>query len=184
MSSKSKRDPAAKTRAASLQAPRTAPSAVPEIGAAQNELARRYLRAVVWLFIRVVALGLLSALLAAQIPFLAAQRYLLDMGSGILVLWPFFTGVGRIYAYRITLGQRYIESGQFAEAETILAPVNGWRARYFDITGEGLFLRATAARALHHADEAITLLAQVERRGGVWGEKAQAERTNVMEAKS
>jgi hypothetical protein len=61
----------------------------------------------------------------------------------------------------------------------VLAPVEGWRARFFDISGEGTYWRAVALLALKKDDEAVRLLAVAAQVGGVWGQKAREKRAEL-----
>lgn len=166
MSSKSKHKTALNTTNAT-------PNELPIASDAQAELARQYLRTVVSLLIRTVAVALLAALLVAQIPVFRQVRWLIDMISGVLVLWPFFTRIGRIYARRIHLGKQYVEREQWDSAVQILAPVEGWRSRFFDVTGEGTYWRATALYSLKQYEDARLLFTSLAMVSSIWGQKAQ-----------
>jgi hypothetical protein len=150
------------------------------MAAAQTELGRRYLRAVVSLMIRTVAVALLKAIFLDQIPGLRPFRNVLDMVAGVVVLWPFFVAVERVYSQRIVLGRRYLEAKQFESAATILAPVEGWRARFFNRNGEGSYWRAHSLIALNQTPAAERLLNVAVHAGGEWGQKAEATLSDVQ----
>jgi hypothetical protein len=111
--------------------------ALPELPVALRELLRRQVRAVVWLVVRIVALSALSASLVMASPWLRANRWILDMGAGVLVLWPLWGSVGRNWAWRIALGKSYLAAGRHADAEIVLKPLDGLQGILFDATGEG-----------------------------------------------
>ncbi|MDX1932304.1 MAG: hypothetical protein SFU56_06840 [Capsulimonadales bacterium] len=157
-----------------MSADRATSGTLPDVRAAQSELGRRYLRAVLSLLIRIVALALLEAIVFAQFPGLSPLRWLADMVAGVLALWPFFLSVGRLYGHRIALGTRFSEAGRPAEAARLLAPVDGWRARFFDPTGEGLYRRGMALDEMGETSEAVRVLEQAAGTAGPWGEKARA----------
>jgi hypothetical protein len=159
------------------------PGSVPD--AALAELSRRHLRALAALGVRVVAVGFLAALLCVQVSWLGRHRGVLDALSGVLVLWPFFTDLGRLYAWRIALGRTYANAGRWAEAERALAPLTGLRGRLFDATGEGTYFLAVARRALGQDGAADALFQQLAGSvGGPWGERARAALTEKKERSS
>jgi len=154
---------------------RASPDPLPDADAALAELSRRHLRILAALGVRVVAVGFLVALLCVQVPWLGRHRGLLDALSGVLVLWPLFTDLGRLYAWRIALGRTYANAGRWAEVERALAPLLGLRARLFDATGEGTYYLAVARRALGRDHDADTLFRQLAGSiSGAWGERARA----------
>jgi hypothetical protein len=174
---------ATKAKKAKQKAPSAPQPLSPPVDKALAELARRHLRAVIAMLVRVVALGILSAILAAQSPGLAKARLLMDAVAGGLALWPFFTALGRLYAWRIALGRAYVTEARFADAEQTLAPMMaGPRVRLFDATGEGAYWLAIAKRDLGKADEARSLLETVARdhAGSEWGARAK-EAINAVE---
>ena len=59
------------------------------------------------------------------------------MGGGILALWPLWQGVGKNWAWRISLGKAYARAGRLADAEVLLRPLDGLQGSLFDATGEG-----------------------------------------------
>jgi hypothetical protein len=146
---------------------------VPDVDTALAELSRRHLRAVASLAVRLIAVGFLAAILCAQIPWLARHRSVVDALSGVLVLWPFFTALGRLYSWRIALGRTYAKVGHWADAERTLTPVRGVRARLFDATGEGTYWLALACRARGQGGEATRLLEGLAQAGGGWAEQAR-----------
>jgi hypothetical protein len=148
---------------------------LPDADGALAELSRRHLRVLAALGVRVVAVGFFAALLCVQAPWFGRHRGALDALSGVLVLWPLFTDLGRLYAWRIALGRTYAKAGQWAEAERMLAPLTGLRARLFDATGEGTYYLAVARRALGRDGDADALFQQLAgSTGGAWGERARA----------
>lgn len=154
--------------------PDAAPPELPDPATALPELSRRYVRQWVSLLVRIVALGVLTAILARQSPWLEQNRVLLDSLSGVLALWPFFTGMGKLYAWRIALGRRYAEAGRFADAAQALAPVGGIQGRLFDATGEGRYWLAVALHGIGKEAEAKELLSWVAALpGGEWAKRAR-----------
>src|SRR5690349_20518077 len=119
--------------------PDAAANTLPEPETALTELSRRYVRQWVFLLMRIVTLGILTAIMVRQPPWLEQNRALLDALSGVLALWPLFTDMGKLYAWRIALGRRYAEAKRWADAARTLAPVGGIQGRLFDVTGEGRY---------------------------------------------
>lgn len=157
--------------------PEAAP-ALPPVEEALATLARRNLRAVIHLAVRLVATAILLVLLEAQFPGLrrGPGRLVLEAGGGALVLWPFFTALGRAAAWRIALGRSYARAGRWSAAEQTLLPFTRAAYQPFDAAGEGTYWLATTRRALGHEDEARRLLEAVARsRRGEWQARAAAE---------
>jgi hypothetical protein len=107
-------------------------------------------RAVVFVFVRLVGLALLVSVLAARSPWIEAHRAYFDAGAALLVVLPFFTALGRIFGWRIALGRAYVREGRWAEAERALAPFDRRRWTYhpFDAAGEGAYWLAVARDAV------------------------------------
>ena len=151
-----------------------APTGLPEPATALPELSRRYVRLWVSLLVRIVALGILTAILVRQSLWLEQNRILLDSLSGVLALWPFFTGMGKLYAWRIALGRKYAEAERWADAAPTLAPVGGIQGRLFDVTGEGRYWLARALHGIGKEAEAKELLSWVAALpGGEWAKRAR-----------
>ncbi|GAB4454603.1 MAG: hypothetical protein OHK0029_09390 [Armatimonadaceae bacterium] len=150
-------------------------ASLPDIATAQTEFTRRHIRLWIALLLRVVGLGILTAILTAQVPFLAQNRPLLDAISGVLALAPLFTGLGRLHGWRIALGRRYAEAQRWHDALTILEPLRGITGRLFDANGEGRYWLAEAYHATGRASDAEALRTTVANLGsGEWAEKAKA----------
>ncbi|MBC8102941.1 MAG: hypothetical protein H7Z41_10180 [Cytophagales bacterium] len=147
----------------------------PPVGEALPGLSRRMGWAVGSLLVRIVTVAVLNTILAHQIPWLGKNRAFLDALGGILVLWPFFTSWGRVYAWRIALGRTYVREQRWADADQTLSPFLHPRTRlFFDATGEGIYWLATARQALGKDEEARRLLTRLLReRRGTWSERAQ-----------
>jgi hypothetical protein len=151
-----------------------AASTLPDPKTALPELSRRYIRQWVSLLFRIVALGILSAILVRQSPWLEQNRVLLDSLSGVLALWPFFTGMGKLYTWRIALGRRYAEAERWSHAAQTLAPVSGIQGRLFDMTGEGRYWLALALHGMGDERGARELLSWVAALpGGEWARRAK-----------
>jgi hypothetical protein len=154
----------------------TAPETLPDVETALTELTRRQIRVVVALVVRVIAVALLTAILARQIPALRQVKPLVDALSGVLVLWPFFTAYGRLQAWRIALGRSYAKAQRWADAERTLTPLAGLRGSLYDATGEGRYWLAVARRGLGRTEEARRLFAFLATLpGGEWAERARRE---------
>jgi hypothetical protein len=126
--------------------------------------------------VRLVAVAILTSLLEARIPALQGRALLLDAVGAVLVLWPFYTALGRIFAWRIALGRAYARERRWAEAERTLRPLARVRYQVFDATGEGAYWLGVALRGLGRNQEAGHLFRSVARqRRGTWQEKAAAE---------
>lgn len=152
------------------------PRTAPPIAEALAALTRRTLRAWVALFLRLLGVALLTTVLAFQIPWVAANKGLIDALSGVLVLWPFFTAIGRNLAWRIALGRAYAREARWAEAEQALALFARPHNQVFDATGEAAYWLALALREQGRTEAArrqFTTLAHSRR--GEWAEKAAAE---------
>jgi hypothetical protein len=137
--------------------PKVVPSSLapdlPDIATAQTEFMRREVRLWIALLLRVVGLGILTARLTTQVPFFTQNRPVLDALSGILALFPFITGWGKLHSWRIALGKRYVEAKRWTEAVTVLSPLQGVQGRFFDAVGEGRALWEVANKEL--ANESI-----------------------------
>lgn len=147
----------------------------PPLREALAGLSRRTGWAIGSLVVRIVAVAALNTILAHQIPWLAQNRPLLDAGGGVLVLWPFFTALGRGYAWRIALGRTYAREQRWSDTNQALAPFLHPRTRlFFDATGEGIYWLATACLALGETQKGRQLLQRLagERRG-VWSDQAR-----------
>jgi hypothetical protein len=153
--------------------PPAAVSTLPEPETALPELSRRYIRQWISLLFRIVALGILTATLVRQSSWLEQNRILLDSLSGVLALWPFFTGMGKLYLWRIALGRKYAEADRWSDAAQTLAPVGGIQGRLFDVTGEGRYWLALALHGIGKKQEARELLSWVAALpGGEWAKRA------------
>lgn len=160
------------TRPETLPAGRAAPPAHDALRA----LARRGLRAAVFLFVRLVGVALLvSVWEASGAPGFGRARLLVDGMASLLVVLPFFTAYGRIFAWRIALGRAYVGEKRWAEAERTLAALDRKGYHPFDAAGEGAYWLALVRRALGHHDDARRLLDLVARQGnGHWKSEADA----------
>jgi hypothetical protein len=164
--------PADASPTGAVAAARTA--AAPPATDALAALRQRTARAVASMLVRLVAVAVLDTILNRSAPGLRPAPGVLDAVGALLVLWPFFTALGRIYAWRIALGRAYVREMRWSDAQQALAPFVHPRVRLlFDATGEGTYLLATARRADGHKDLANRLLRQLaaERRG-CWSEAA------------
>ena len=120
------------------------PSHAIDLSAARTALFRRQVRALVWLCVRIVLIAMLTATLTINVPWLRERRWLLDMGGGVLALWPLWSDLGKNWAWRIKLGAALLEAGRFADAEDLLRPLDGIQGALFDANGEGKRLLAAA----------------------------------------
>lgn len=161
-----------------------APVSAPPVDEALAGLFRREVRAVVWLLVRIVAVALLATLLRARIPGLGRFGPIVDAVAAALVLWPFFTARGRVFAWRIALGRSYVREERWSDAERALRPLRRTRNQVFDATGEGAYWLAVSLRGLGRADEAAAVFAHVAagRRGGEWRDRARAEVERIGES--
>lgn len=147
----------------------------PRIDEALAGLSRRTGWVIGSLVVRIVAVAALNTILAHQIPWLGRNRALLDALGGVLVLWPFFTALGRVYSWRIALGRTYAGEQRWEDADRTLSPFLHPRTRlFFDAAGEGIYWLAISRSALGRAEESRRLLQSLagERRG-VWSERAR-----------
>ncbi len=100
-------------------------------------LAKRQRAAVAMLLFRVVLLSVLTTSLRMRIPESKSIQPMMDAVAGVLALWPFWTAVGRNWAWRIALGRSYVEAGRNADAVRVLSALDGVQGRLFDVQGEG-----------------------------------------------
>ncbi len=155
----------------------------PPLSEASASLARRTGAVYMSLLIRAVAVGVLWAILAARLPFLARNQAVLDAIGAVLVVAPFFTAMGKLYAWRIALGRAYLRENRASDAASALAPFDTLRARLFDATGEGAFHLVLARRGVSSDDNATHLLTRVASRGQTpWCEQAGALLGNAANA--
>ena len=163
------------SRKSTRSAPRSA-AAAPPAEDALAALFRRNLRSVVALAVRVVAVGLLLALLERELPWVRRNRLFVEALGSVLVVWPFFTAVGRNAAWRIALGRAYVQEKRWAEAERALLPFSRRGYQPFDAGGEGAYWFAVTLRAIGRAEESRHLFRSIaQTRRGPWREKAEAE---------
>jgi hypothetical protein len=149
---------------------------LPDVDSALMELTRRQIRVGVALVVRIVAVALVTTVLAHQIPAMARMKPLVDALSGVLVLWPFFTAYGKLQAWRIALGRSYAKAERWADAERTLLPLDGLRGSVYDATGEGRYWLAVARRGLGRKEEARRLFIYLATLpGGEWAERARQE---------
>ena len=116
---------------------------LPERATALRELLRRQVRAVVMLVVRLVACGIFLTLMK---PLWSRQAWLesLFVAVGALLCGvPLLRDVGRNWSWRIGLGIAYLNVGQLADAEALLAPLNRIQAQLFDPGGKGARALAT-----------------------------------------
>jgi hypothetical protein len=69
---------------------------------------------------------------------------ILDAAAGSLALWPFWTSIGRNWAWRFKLADSYIKATRYEDALSVLEPLQGVQARLFDADGRGRALKALA----------------------------------------
>lgn len=173
--SKSERRRRARGSARDGTQPATA-SIAPPVEAALSGLVGRTVRAVVFVFVRLVGLALLVSVLAARSPWIEAHRAYFDAGAALLVVLPFFTALGRIFGWRIALGRAYVREGRWAEAERALAPFarRRWTYHPFDAAGEGAYWLAVARQQSGQGEPACRLFDLVARHGSaLWRTQAQ-----------
>lgn len=117
---------------------------LPELEAALKSLYRLQVRALWMLAVRVILLSMLITVLRITIPGIRSISMVLDAVAGSLALWPFWTSVGRNWAWRYKLADAYIKASRFRDAVTVLEPLQGVQARLFDADGQGRALKALA----------------------------------------
>jgi hypothetical protein len=154
----------------------TGAASAPTADDALRALARRGLRATVFLFVRLVGVALLVSIWEATgTPGLQRVRLLVDGVAALLVVLPFFTAYGRIFAWRIALGRAYVGGKRWSDAERTLAPLDRKGYHPFDAAGEGAYWLALTRRAQGRDEEARRLLKLVARHGsGRWKSDADA----------
>ena len=96
------------------------------------------------LAVRVILLSMLITVLRITIPGVRSINMILDAAAGSLALWPFWTSIGRNWAWRYKLADAYIKAERYPDALTVLEPLQGVQARLFDADGQGRVLKALA----------------------------------------
>lgn len=119
-------------------------SDLPELESALKSLYRLQVRALWMLAVRVVLLSMLITVLRITIPGVRSISMILDAVAGSLALWPFWTSIGRNWAWRYKLADAYIKASRFDDALAVLEPLQGVQARLFDADGHGRALKALA----------------------------------------
>ena len=117
---------------------------LPELESALKSLYRLQVRAMWMLAVRVILLSMLITVLRITIPGIRSITMILDAAAGSLALWPFWTSIGRNWAWRYKLADAYIKASRFQDALTVLEPLQGVQARLFDADGQGRALKALA----------------------------------------
>ncbi len=164
-----------KSRSSRAAGGRRPPAAAPAASEALAALQRRTIRAVVFLFVRLVAVSVFITILTLRYPQLR-NSHLPDVVGILLVILPFFTAIGRGFAWRIALGRAYVGEGRWAEAEQALRVFD--RAGYhpFDSHAEGAYWMAVTHRAQGRPEAARRLFGFVSRQGREpWQSRALAE---------
>lgn len=119
-------------------------SSLPDLDMALKSLYRLQLRALWMLAVRVILLSMLITVLRITIPGIRSISMILDAVAGSLALWPFWTSIGRNWAWRYKLADAYINAERYQDALTVLEPLQGVQARLFDADGSGRALKALA----------------------------------------
>lgn len=117
---------------------------LPELESALKSLYRLQVRALWMLAVRVILLSMLITVLRITIPGIRSISMVLDAAAGSLALWPFWTSIGRNWAWRYKLADAYIKADRCQDALTVLEPLQGVQARLFDADGQGRALKALA----------------------------------------
>ena len=117
---------------------------LPELESALKSLYRLQVRALWMLAVRVILLSMLITVLRITIPGIRSVSMILDAVAGSLALWPFWTSIGRNWAWRYKLADAYIKADRYQDALTVLEPLQGVQARLFDADGQGKALKALA----------------------------------------
>lgn len=117
---------------------------LPDLDSALKSLYRLQVRAIWMLAVRVVLLSMLITVLRITVPGVRSISMVLDAVAGSLALWPFWTSIGRNWAWRYKLAAAYIDGRQYQSALTVLEPLQGVQARLFDADGQGRALKALA----------------------------------------
>ena len=117
---------------------------LPELESALKSLYRLQVRAMWMLAVRVILLSMLITVLRITIPGIRSISMILDAATGSLALWPFWTSIGRNWAWRYKLADAYIKADRYLDALTVLEPLQGVQARLFDADGQGKALKALA----------------------------------------
>ncbi len=119
-------------------------SSLPELDTALKSLYRLQVRALWMLAVRVILLSMLITVLRITIPGIRTINMILDAAAGSLALWPFWTSIGRNWAWRYRLADAYIKASRYQDALIVLEPLQGVQARLFDADGYGRALKALA----------------------------------------
>lgn len=126
-------------------------SQLPDLETALKSLYRLQIRAMWMLAVRVILLSMLITVLRITIPGVRSIGMLLDAIAGSLALWPFWTSIGRNWAWRFKLADAYIHSARYQDALAVLEPLQGVQARLFDADGQGRMLKAKAMEKVNES---------------------------------
>ena len=104
-------------------------------------------------------------------PFYAERRFL-DTVSVLIVLTPFFIGINKLFAARLSLGRELTARRAWREAVAALDPFAGPTQRFLDSTGEAHYLLALAYDGLGESEKAAAARQFLRRhRPGIWAGK-------------
>ena len=95
----------------------------------------------------------------------------LNLLSILIVLVPFYFGIGRLFVARLEIGRERVAARAWLEAVAALEPFAAPVQRFLDGSGEAHFLLAQAYAALGEKGKAESARAFVRRKKTVWAEK-------------
>lgn len=104
---------------------------------------------------------------------------LLNFASVLVVLIPFYFGIYKLFAARLTIGRERIQSRSWAQAVAALEPFDNWTQRFLDNSGEAHFLLAQAYMGMGNKAKAEAARKFVRSRKGVWADRANGVKSAV-----
>ena len=104
---------------------------------------------------------------------------LLNFASILVVLIPFYFGIYKLFAARLTIGRERVQSRSWNQAVAALEPFDNWTQRFLDHSGEAHFLLAQAYTSLGDKTKAEAARKFVRSRKGVWADRVNGVKSSV-----
>lgn len=110
----------------------------------------------------------------ARYPLPIVLKSILNWGSLLIVLLPFFAGIARMNAVRLEIGRERVSARAWTEAIAALDPLDAPTQRFLDASGEAHYLLGQAYAGIGDKVRAEKARAFVRRKtGSPWAEKLQ-----------
>lgn len=104
---------------------------------------------------------------------------LLNFASILVVLIPFYFGIYKLFAARLTIGRERVQRRSWNQAVAALEPFDNWTQRFLDHSGEAHFLLAQAYTSLGDKTKAEAARKFVRSRKGVWADRVNGVKSTV-----